>query len=238
MFEALTGQRPFPQAQPFALFQAVMQGPRPKATDIRPDLPPAVDGVLARALDADRARRFGSVEEFYLALSAALTGQSLSTTYNGTLAAPLAQPPVMAPPPAVAPSSRPQYQPVEEESTRGDLHTTLATGGAIVAPPNLGSTLNEGRVPASAPPPALNTTLASYSPPPASVQRPIDRPPLPALANDTLPNAPPVPSANPKPSPSPAPPAEPDGSKNPIWIVTIIALILIAGVATFLLLRR
>src|SRR5439155_5169036 len=58
MFEALTGQRPFPQTQPFALFQAVMSGPRPRASQVRPGLTRTVDDVLMKGLDADRDRRY------------------------------------------------------------------------------------------------------------------------------------------------------------------------------------
>jgi serine/threonine-protein kinase len=226
VFEALTGQRPFPHAQPFALFQAVMSGVRPMASQVRPGLPPAVDGVLARALDADRTQRYDSVEQFYLAVSAALTGQSLHETFNGARnPAPMtARPP---PPAPVLPPPRelqPRYQAVEDELTRGDLHTTLATGGNLappsVMPPaaNLGSTLAEGRQPAmqtSPPPPKVEP---SYAPPPNSVERPIASAPLP-------PPAPPAPA-------SIKPPEAPERSGMTMWIV-VIALIAVtfAGIA-------
>lgn len=169
MFEALTGQRPFPQSQPFALFQAVMTGARPRASELRPGIPAAVDEVLLRGLDVDRNRRYASVEDFYLALTQAFAG---ATFEPAALAAPIA-PAASAPPPAPpaspanvaqfgppvrqypaattmasvpAPSAR--YRAVEEEATR-----------VPVAAPELGP-------PSDAPAPnPLNTTLASARPP-------------------------------------------------------------------------
>jgi serine/threonine-protein kinase len=226
VFEALTGQRPFPQVQPFALFQAVMSGVRPMASQVRPGLPPAVDHVLARALDPDRTRRYDNVEQFYLAVSAALTGQPVNETFSGPR-------PMTAPPPPAAPvlppprELAPRYQPVEDELTRGDLHTTLATGGGgPPLGPNLGTTLAEGRaapvMPPSASPPAL--VAPSYAPPPTSVERPIASAPAPSA---------------PAPVPIPAIEAEaPARSGTTMWIV-VIALIVVtlAGVA-LLVLRR
>lgn len=87
MFEALTGRRPFPHSQPFQLFQAVMTGPRPRASEIASTVPRSVDAILVRGLEADRERRFRDVEEFYLELTKALTTPSytgLTTTFSGS----------------------------------------------------------------------------------------------------------------------------------------------------------
>lgn len=226
VFEALTGQRPFPHVQPFALFQAVMSGVRPMASQVRPGLPPAVDGVLARALDADRNQRYDSVEQFYLAVSAALTGQTLNDTFTGARVAPMTARP---PPAPVLPPPRelqPRYQAVEDELTRGDLHTTLATGGNLAPPPapSFGTTLAEGRqappMQTSPPPPKVEP---SYAPPPNSVERPIASAPVAAAA-------PPAPIVNEAEAPA--------RSGMTMWIV-VVALIAVtfAGIA-LLVLRR
>ncbi len=165
MFEALTGQRPFPQSQPFALFQAVMNGARPRASELRPGIPSAVDEVLLRGLDVDRNRRYASVEDFYLALTQAFAGAPFEPASPAAPAAPQpapaapqfvpptpppapfephAAPPItMASPPA--PSAR--YRAIEEEATRVR---------ALAAEPGPRSDLP--------PPNPLNTTLASAHP--------------------------------------------------------------------------
>ena len=181
MFEALTGQRPFPHTQPFALFQAVMNGARPRASSIRPGLPRALDDVLIRGLDADRNRRFANVEEFYLALTQSLTAQApagISTTFNGSPPVPAA--PIPRTPPQVAsqphaappasskslisePSSR--FRAIDEEPTRGldvpvaSLSSTLHSGGRITARTPQ-TTLMEGE---GAPPAAPLVAAASES---------------------------------------------------------------------------
>jgi serine/threonine protein kinase len=202
-FEALTGQRPFPQAQPFALFQAVMSGPRPRASEVRPGVPPSVDDVLIRALDPDRTKRFRTVEEFYLALSAALTttaAAGMSTTFSGAKPIPLPNPNAplpqpMFPPPAQAPSSgygphnyeaSMRFRPIDEELTRSELsaadqrqqshplNTTLDTGSRPEMP-GLHTTLVEGKTPQHIVEAIQSTAPPSMSSPPASAERPISR---------------------------------------------------------------
>jgi hypothetical protein len=71
-YELLTGAPPFPRQQVTAMIWAHMSQPPPRLTSRRPDLPPAVDAVLFRALakaPGDRYRRCG---EFADQLGAAL----------------------------------------------------------------------------------------------------------------------------------------------------------------------
>ena len=49
-FELLSGETPFPRDQVTAVIWAHMSEPPPPLTSRRPGLPPAVDGVLAKAL--------------------------------------------------------------------------------------------------------------------------------------------------------------------------------------------
>ncbi len=203
-FEALTGQRPFPQAQPFALFQAVMSGPRPRASEVRPGVPAAVDDVLIRALDPDRNKRYRTVEEFYLAVSAALTTPAyggMSMTLGGAkpvnLPSPNAPlPPQMFPPP-VQPSVPPvsayaphnneasmRFRAIDEEATRSELaaeipsrnplNTTLESGQRPEMP-GLGTTLVEGKTPQHIAEAIKSVAPPSMSSPPASIERPISR---------------------------------------------------------------
>jgi len=67
-FELLSGAPPFPHDQVTAVIWAHMSEPPPPLTARRPDLPPAVDGVLARALAKAAGDRYASCREFADAL--------------------------------------------------------------------------------------------------------------------------------------------------------------------------
>ncbi len=61
LYEMLAGRRPFlaPKSKdPFAWKQAVENDPIPPVTSARPDAPPALDAILARALSRDKAQRY------------------------------------------------------------------------------------------------------------------------------------------------------------------------------------
>jgi serine/threonine protein kinase/predicted lipoprotein with Yx(FWY)xxD motif len=71
-FELLCGQTPFPRDQIAAVIWAHLSEPPPALTVRRADLPPAVDGVLAKALAKDPANRYPSCQGFADALREAL----------------------------------------------------------------------------------------------------------------------------------------------------------------------
>ncbi len=61
LYEMLAGRRPFlvPKSKdPFAWKQAVENDPIPPITSVRPDAPPALNSILARALSRDKAERY------------------------------------------------------------------------------------------------------------------------------------------------------------------------------------
>ena len=61
LYEMLAGRRPFvvPKSKdPFAWKQAVENDPISPLTSVRPDAPPALDAILARALARDKAQRY------------------------------------------------------------------------------------------------------------------------------------------------------------------------------------
>jgi serine/threonine-protein kinase len=70
-FELLTGGPPFRREEPMALMHAQMSDPPPKLTSRRSDLPPAADGVLARALAKVPEDRYPSCRDFADALRGA-----------------------------------------------------------------------------------------------------------------------------------------------------------------------
>ena len=72
VFELLTGQTPFRRDEAAAVIWAQMTEPPPSLTSQRAGLPPAVDGVLAKALAKRPEIRYATCREFAEALRAAL----------------------------------------------------------------------------------------------------------------------------------------------------------------------
>ncbi|MGK3985936.1 serine/threonine-protein kinase [Sorangium sp. So ce136] len=63
LFCAVTGALPFQGDQLGAVIANILVAPLPSASQLAPDLPPAIDAFFARALARDRAQRFQSVGE-------------------------------------------------------------------------------------------------------------------------------------------------------------------------------
>lgn len=116
-FEVLTGTPPFQAEQEAALLWAHLSQPPPKATDRRPDLPPALDQVLAKAMAKAMDDRYGSCRELMAAARSALTAQPVPPTFTPTLAPPPPPPPAPAQPvatPAAAQGPPPPPAPWQE----------------------------------------------------------------------------------------------------------------------------
>jgi serine/threonine-protein kinase len=60
LYECLTGEVPFPRDSDLAVLWAHMRSEPPRVTDRRPDLPEAVDRVVAKALAKDPEKRYQS----------------------------------------------------------------------------------------------------------------------------------------------------------------------------------
>jgi serine/threonine-protein kinase len=69
---ALTGQPPFPSTNALVLLNAHQNLPPPRPTDLRADLPRAIDAVIAHAMAKDPARRYSSAGELADATRTAL----------------------------------------------------------------------------------------------------------------------------------------------------------------------
>ena len=63
LYECLTGQLPFRRDDDAALLWAHLVETPPPVTGIRPEVPAAVDAVVARAMAKDPADRYQSCEE-------------------------------------------------------------------------------------------------------------------------------------------------------------------------------
>jgi serine/threonine-protein kinase len=74
-FETLTGKPPYDRTLGIALINAHLSQPPPKVTDLRRELPSAVNAVIARAMAKSPADRFANCLEFATALQSALDGQ-------------------------------------------------------------------------------------------------------------------------------------------------------------------
>ncbi len=71
-FELLSGGPPFRSDEQMAVIYAHLSSPPPSLTELRPDLPQAVDAVFTRALAKEPANRFGRCQDFADALRDAL----------------------------------------------------------------------------------------------------------------------------------------------------------------------
>lgn len=154
----LTGETVFKGAPP-ELHQQHLSAPPRLATEINPQLPPAVNGVLAQALAKEPMRRYPRIQEFGQALKQAASASGQWQTYSlpmsavGPLlasapaAALLAQPPAAPQPEAVPvpsaqtpawPGSVPPLQGMPASAPQGNQAVFLdsqPTSGPTVVPP-------------------------------------------------------------------------------------------------------
>ncbi len=84
LYEALSGQKPFYAESYASLIVAILQTEPVEIQDLSPDLSPALVGVVSRALQKDRERRFKTSEEMREALE--LVSSELSTVNSKELA--------------------------------------------------------------------------------------------------------------------------------------------------------
>jgi serine/threonine protein kinase len=78
LYECLTGEVPFPRATEAAVLHAHVMSPPPTVTERRPDLPPALDGVIAQGLAKDPWSRPSLAAELMHAASRALSSTAPS----------------------------------------------------------------------------------------------------------------------------------------------------------------
>jgi serine/threonine protein kinase len=63
LYEMLTGQRPFPGTTTAAMFDAIVRRPFVSLTALRPELPDALEQLIAKMLEKDREFRCQSAAE-------------------------------------------------------------------------------------------------------------------------------------------------------------------------------
>jgi serine/threonine-protein kinase len=110
-FELLAGAPPFRRGEPMALMYAHLLEPPPPLTSRRPDLPPAVDDVMSRALAKEPGDRYASCGQF----ADALRGAFGFPSYRGG-------PSVMPPAETALPATVADAQPADQA---GEAAVTL-----------------------------------------------------------------------------------------------------------------
>ncbi|MBI3205451.1 MAG: protein kinase [Myxococcales bacterium] len=170
LFEGATGQRPFHADSLYDLLEHQVRTPPPAPRALCPDLPPALEKVILRALEKDPARRFQSASELAQALRAIArdapepsmaptTSPTDATLAAGPLPPTLSAAVVSAYPPPAHPSPAPHGRPSAWRwplvfGLLGALGLLLA-GGSFATWAVLGSRAEAG--PARAAPTVIDT---------------------------------------------------------------------------------
>ncbi|MDQ7025583.1 MAG: serine/threonine-protein kinase [Anaerolineae bacterium] len=141
LFHTLTGELPFAADSPSQIMYKHLNEAPPNATDVNPNLPPAVNQVLQRAMSKDPNYRYPLVSNFSNALKEALTRARAAET---ALHQSVAQVPVQPSPPQ---SERTVSQPVP--SVPSSVHHAEATyqNMARVSPPQQQQAVSRTRPP-------------------------------------------------------------------------------------------
>lgn len=74
LYKLLTGQNPYPATVSAMVMMGHLHEPPPRVTAVRPDLPPAIDRVIAKVMAKDPAHRYATCREFIHDAHAALFG--------------------------------------------------------------------------------------------------------------------------------------------------------------------
>ena len=162
-YECLAGQLPFPKERDVEVLYAHIQDPPPRVSAVRPDLSPALDDVIVKAMAKDPGGRYLSAGDLGRAALAAAQGQPLTPADRNVAegeAAPATRPTARA-----APPDRTVLEP--ERPTPGTAVPAAATalGGAAQAGIPRGSvppTSLSGATTISAPVGGSSARLASW----------------------------------------------------------------------------
>ena len=92
LFECLTGSRPYARDSQLATLEAQLREPPPRATELRPDLPPAIDAVIAGALAKAPEERYATCGAVIDAAREAISGPPRAPAVVDLPTAPLPPP--------------------------------------------------------------------------------------------------------------------------------------------------
>jgi serine/threonine-protein kinase len=135
LFEALSGELPFDADTPMGIAIAHIQKPVPSLLDRRPDLPPAFEGVIRKALDKDSTKRFPTATALAQAIQdrgTTLDGGTAIESIQGTMIEPL---PSQPQPASVSTSvdATPRIPPSAPPPKKSALPRLIGAGGAVLA---------------------------------------------------------------------------------------------------------
>jgi len=181
VFEALTGQRPFPGDNELAARWAQASSPPPLASAVCPDLGTRYDAFLARALAVDPRDRFASGPAFAQALQAVHAGQAADLAQapatrdaarpGGRPSPPPPEVPGTGPGPAAGPSGeldRPAGRPVGPRPAAATAADIAAAQTSAGIPPGRTTPTAAGR-------PAAPVSPAAAGIPAAAADTPVGR---------------------------------------------------------------
>ncbi|NKX90515.1 serine/threonine-protein kinase [Nocardia coubleae] len=168
-YKLLTGQNPYPAAQPAMVMMGHLHEPPPLATKVDPGLPHAIDHVFARAMAKNPAERFATCRAFTDAAANALVPGSNPTGHHTSPTYPI-QIPAHRPntgPGATVPAPMHSYathQPQREHPARSRRLAVIGAVGAVVVALTIGigawATSGSADNPTGAPTSAPGTTVA------------------------------------------------------------------------------
>ncbi len=190
LYEALTGRRPFDAPSLYELLRQQVEVDPPPPSALRPDLPPGMQAVIAKALAKDPRQRYQSAQEFGQALEQGAPLQSAVEAYarpssagqqawSPPSLATAIRSPGQAAVPNVTPGSYVHDQSIAKSAkSRGSAATALAVGclavGALGALAT-GALLFFGRE-------TQSQGSTSVAPPAEEADTPADTPPAPEPA--------------------------------------------------------
>lgn len=178
LFEVLAGRRPWDGATPLAVLAAMRTEPIPSVRALRPEVPAAVDDVVARALAPRPAERYADAASMAAALEGSLRDDATVVPVPGLAAGPTiamaTTPTVAAGAPASWPAPPGPLSAPEPAVTTVGLRPLAAAGAIVLAALLLigGVALAAGRDPGPRSPsgtdPAVTTTAPLGDAPPAA----------------------------------------------------------------------
>ncbi len=235
LYESLTAKVPYVKDQDVAILFAHLEDPVPLVTDVRPELPAAVDEVVARAMAKQKDDRFATCAELVVAARLAMAETPRASVPGPTIAA--AAPTILASPPGVEEQLEPHPSfPPDEVSTGGTSLPPFPPPvpdeePALSAPRGLSDATALAPQPSSTP--GQDTTLPDEDVVPERAADGVVTLPAPAGPPAAVPEAPPVPPA-PRPG-TPLPGRQGSGGRGKVIALVALVLAVLIGFGVFAL---